>query len=618
LPAAAQTGGDGSAALRGAMVRNLPRPRPLAMNSVPNQPFHSRSDRRLRRSGTTAAIVLAASALFLVQPGCSDNYYNSYYYGVSGGAAGEEGGARAGSAGSEGGAGSGAIAGTGGGAGQAGAGQGGTTEYPGAPIADTSVDDHQLDLFGAVGSRFWLAISDEQLELVNEESEGGPIIDVRVQGGDPYSPNGDTANFVDHLWITTTGENGQTADYGRVQVKLAGQSTRRAWNARSIPNLNLDADEFVEHQRIGSFEHLRLNNAQVGSIFRDHLALELFRRLGYPAPLSTFVWVSSNVWGSEISIPFVLVERYKRTFCNREKDALGDGCANMWEFSGDFARGRGTEPLPIDQRRANLPIPSLFDEPENCQIDECETERVKELESLLSGLPLGEGFKAKTEDWIDWPSFHRFQCLSWIVATGDDALHNQNNVVLVERKDGKFQYLPYSVDISLGQDWFATVPLAGQSVLARGCQSDAACWADTISACEDLITEVTELDPAALLDELHETLSAAGMLRKGDDRRYTLLREWLKARVASLPDELEENRVPPVVCEPGQIDCGGYCAPPDLCGGSCIAPVGRAPLERELGEGGAGGSSGEPAEGGAGGSGSSGGECPPISVYGVQ
>lgn len=571
------------------------------MNSRQKQPFRSKFERPLCLSSAKAAIALSASALFLVQPGCGDNYYNSYYYGVSGSAAGGEGG--------------GSAAGSGGGAEQGG--EGGASEYPDAPTADTPVQDHPLDLFGAPGSHFWLAISGEQLELVNEEFQGGPVIDAPARGADPYSPSGDTANFVDHLWITTAGKNGRTADYGRVQVKLAGQSTRRAWNPRSIPNLNLDADEFVEHQRIGGFEHLRLGNAQVGSIYREHFALELFRHLGYPAPLSTFVWVSSNVWGGSISIPYVLVERYKRTFCDREKDALGGGCANMWEFSGDFAQGEGGKPIPVDIQRAGLPVASLFDEPENCQIEECKTGRVKELESLLSGLPLGEGFKATTEDWIDWPSFHRFQCLSWIVATGDDAIHNQNNVVLVERNDGKFQYLPYSVDISLGQDWFAAVPLAGQSLLARGCQSDAACWADTISTCESLITDLTELDPVALVDQLNETLSTAGMLRKGDDRRYASLREWLEARIASLPDELEANRVPPVICAPGEVDCGGYCALPDLCAGSCIAPVGRAARERELGQGGASGEA-PSAEGGAGGAGSNGGECPPISAYGVR
>jgi hypothetical protein len=381
--------------------------------------------------------------------------------------------------------------------------------------------------------------------------------------------------------------------------------------------MNVDSNEFVKKQRIDGFEHLRFANAQVGSIFRERLTLELYDKLGYPAPLSQYVWVTSNVWGADVSVPYILVERYKRDFCERESALLGGGCVNMWEFVGDFAQndgGIGGEPIPLKQAGGDIGLPgvinSVFDDPNNCQIDECESSRVKELETLLAETEQGEGFKAATADYVDWPSFHRFQCLSWVLATGDDALHNQNNVVLVERSDGKFQYLPYSIDISLGQDWYPYVPLPGQNVLARGCQADESCWADLIDECEDVIADLEAAKPIEMLEALHDQLDAAGMLRSGDEARYEFLRTWFETRLEELPVELEANREAPMVCDFGQVDCGGYCDYPENCGSGCIPPVGKPaeplPVDAVDDEG----------LGGAGGGG--GGECPIILKYAVE
>ena len=437
----------------------------------------------------------------------------------------------------------------------------------------------------------------------------GPIFDEPLPNGDLYTPGGgDGATYVDHLWITAAGKAGKTADYGKVQVKLVGQSTLRAWDRRSIPNLNVDTNEFIAEQRIDGFEHLRFNNGQVGSIFRERMALELYAKLGYPAPLTTFAWLSSNVWGPEISIPYTLVERYKASFCERWKTELGGGCANMWEFAGDFAQG-SYYPGPIleDAARPGL-VSSIFDDPTNCQFDACDNTRVKQLELQVMDAPEGEGYKAALADWIHWPSFHRFQCLSWVLATGDDALHNQNNVVLVERGDGLFQYLPYSVDISLGQDWYPVVTLAGQNSIARGCQSDPECWADTVETCGEVIADFEALDPEALLTDVYDELLAEGMLRPGDDNRYQLLSDWFSARLEALPVELEDNQEPPLWCDYGQVDCGGYCDYPDMCDGGCLPPVGEPAFAP-----GAGGAAGADGGGEAGGPG----ECPLISSYSV-
>jgi hypothetical protein len=496
---------------------------------------------------------------------CADRYetYNSYYYGSAQG--GEGGAADPGSGGAtitpegEGGAGGEPV-------------DDGHLAYPDAPHADVSVAEHGIDVFGHVGHRFWFGVSAEQLGYMNEGVNNGGGIPEGPVGGDLYTPGDADVTFADHVWVTSADEDGKIADYGKVQVKLAGQSTQRPWSKRSIPNFNIDTNEFVDKQRLGGFEHLRFNNAQVGSIFREWLTLEIYRKLGYPAPLATFAWVSSNVWGKDTAVPMVLVERYKRSFCKRTPE-LGGSCLNMWEFAGDFIKRQDPGPLPPKPGNDG---PSIFDDPNNCQFSECDNTRVKELEQLIANTPPGEGFKAATEERLDWPAFHRFQCLSWVLATGDDALHNSNNVVLAEREDGKFQYLPYSVDLSLGHDWYPVVTLAGQNSVARGCQADKSCWADTIAACEDVLAAFTDADPVSMLDELHDTLDGQDMLRAGDEARYETIRGWFEARLTELPAELEANRETPQICPEGQVDCGGFCTEPVNCPGMCEPPVGKA------------------------------------------
>jgi hypothetical protein len=259
----------------------------------------------------------------------------------------------------------------------------------------------------------------------------------------------------------------------------------------------------------------------------------------------SFVWASSNVWATGVQIPMVLVERYKHQFCTRFPEFGGD-CANLWEFDGELTNA-GAES-------------SVFDDENACRLEECYGARAKEVRTLLLETPAGEGYEAALAEYIDWPAFHRFQCLSWLLATGDDALHNSRNVVVVEGVDGKFRFLPYSTDISFGFERYPIVNLRGGSVLAQGCQAEASCWAETLATCDDVLTEFTALDPVKVLDDLRTMLNDEGMLREGDERHYEFLRDWLEGRLAAMPDELEQYLNNEADCEDGQVDCGGYCA----------------------------------------------------------
>lgn len=409
--------------------------------------------------------------------------------------------------------------------------------------ATTSASDFAIELFEHTGHRFWVEVNDTELERMNQAAGGGgvPIFarEYEVDGnsdanpifarefeidgnGDIYSP-GKSPTYADHVLIEDV-QSGEVADLGKVEVKLVGESTFRPFTTVQIPNLRFDFDEFQMGQRVDSFEHVRLNNSQVGTIFREALAHRIFRALGYPALRSTHALLGTNVWGHDTWVPMTLMEVYKPRFCMDNEELIGGSCRNMWEFPGDPG-----EAVPAGA----------------CQWAECDDTRLRELRTKMRSTPLGDGFEAATSDFIDWPRMHQFQCLSWMLATGDDALHNGNNNLVIERDDGRLIWAPYSVDISAGQSWYPMVPLTGTSRVVRGCQLEPSCWAETIATCEGLIEKFDELEPEKMVEALVDTLTAAEMMRDGDMEAAMELRSWYANRREDLRGEIERYRYLP-------------------------------------------------------------------------
>lgn len=573
---------------------------------------------RSRNRLSLLALLVAPGALAL---GCGDDVVNHYYtnnYYNDGGAGPDGSGGKTvlpKPVGGEGGAGG--VSGGEGGAG----GDGTDRRYPDAPLVDTAIEDFDLDIFGTVGNHYWFAVSDEQRARMNGQQEDGGGICCIEPG--LYEPgDGGNANWLDHLFVTTAADPSQTTDYGKVQAKVVGGWSRFPWDKNSIPNLNIDSDQFVEGQRIAGYEHLRFSNGQRGSIFRDNLAYTLYRELGYTAPLTTFAWVSGNVWGPGVSIPYALVERYKRKFCDRYAKEFGGGCPNMWEYAADFnGGGWGGKGIPIFAAGQS----SIFDDPNICQMGTCDPTRVKLLEEKLLEKPSEEGFKAMLAEYVDWPAFHRFQCVSWVLGAGDDTFHGPNNVVLVEGDDGLFRFLPYSVDLSLGASGVLDLRGWGNAI-GRGCQEDESCWSDTLDVCEDVIADFKALDPRDHLKRMNATLKANGMLRTGDDRNYRDIDNYLADRLLNLSSDLEQYRSGDYCREP-YVNCNGQCMLPQQCscnpgpfpGGEAGAPgkddMGAPP---PVGMGGAGPIGGGIGVGGAmvgaGGDGGGGGPICPIKL----
>jgi hypothetical protein len=414
------------------------------------------------------------------------------------------------------------------------------------PCVTTTPAELSFELFDVVGARFWIELDAAQQRAMNVRlpvSNCGPggcqtLENTPRFPGDFYSLPDDgeptplgvddgATTFAHRLIVRVPGVGG--ADFGKVEVRNVGTSTRRPMVRDGLPSLRFDADEFQEDLRVGGVEHFRLNNGIVGSLLREHVAGQVFRALGYPALRTSFAFLGSSVHGEGVWIPMLLSETYKRGFCDANADALGGGCRGLWKFSGDIGS------------TGNTP----FADP-SCELGECDGIAVAALGDALRQAPAGPGLVEALESFLDWELFHRFQCIGFAVGTVDDTLRNfGNNTVLAQRADdGRFLFLPFSIDISgpRGPGWPSTgtdTLLRGNVELMRSCQADPTCWRDTLDTCRAVVRELRALRPETLVEDALETLRAAGMIRPGDEALGAELRAWYAARPDALDVALE-------------------------------------------------------------------------------
>jgi hypothetical protein len=248
--------------------------------------------------------------------------------------------------------------------------------------------------------------------------------------------------------------------------------------------------------------------------------------------------VGGRPWGNaEVLIPYIAVEKYKKSWCNKHADKVGGGCVNVWEgYSIDIS----------------VDLVAQF--AQACKIANCDITRLTEFAGVVSANVASEEFEELTAPYFDWTLYQEFQCNSWLLGTGDDAIHNLNNIVVIEGLDGKFRYLPYSTDISGTTGW-GDISLYGINAMSQGCQQDESCWAETIATCERQIEKLAALQPERLVDEEFNRLAnikypwgddgGDGALRSPDAVLFAIARGFYAQRAQSALTELEAYRSPP-------------------------------------------------------------------------
>lgn len=431
------------------------------------------------------------------------------------------------------------------------------------------LEDLDIDLFGNDGHRFYFEVTPDARMAADEQrcnfgDAHGAVYD--FDGGEGICPL-EAIN----VRIHPSGSK-ICSDTGTVELDLPGQSSFRPW--AEIPNFKLDVAEFEELLFPTGERQLRFNNGQADStIVREAVALRIWRALDYPAPRTSFVQTRSNVWDTEVrpgaSAAHVMVEPYKEHFFTENLPEV----RHVWEGQGDpFVQDSGGcefgccdpfgcggdifEPLPMDDAPADVGIPEpgpgpVPGEPPvgrgsfsgECQWsvdEECDEAAFDAILAAMREIPSGPGYMGATQDYLDWPLLHRNMCLSALTGTGDDWIHNTNNVVLALRDDGKLIFLPYSTDISGNHPWYQNTPYQGFAHLTQACQADPECWEQALSTCETMIDEFEALDVVeTIVNERCEALRAAELDRPADEPVCKSLGEYYAARPGQLREELQ-------------------------------------------------------------------------------
>lgn len=481
----------------------------------------------IRSEWTWLGLGLAASGA-LVAPGltaCGDtiNQGDIYYLGGGKGEGGE--GSATGGSTASGGAASGGAA-TGGGD------MGGETSTGGTatggsytshlPECDemVSLKDLPIDLFGKDGNLFYFEVTPE-MRLAGDEQKCDGVGTDGVYG---WEDEEKCALHADNVRVVPR-DSTTCTDTGKVEVEPVGQSSFKPWI--NIPNLKLDVGEFQDLKFPDGDKNIRFNNGQADStIVREAVALRIWRALGYPAPRTSFAKTQSNVWDTEVRVgafaAHVMVETYKKAFFKRSVPTA----VHVWEGSGDPFDGGwyDTECQWTDE-------------------DDCDDLALGEIVAAVESVPLGDGFMQATADVLDWPSIHDNQCISALTGTGDDWIHNSNNVVIVLREDGKIMYLPYSTDISGNHPWYQDVQYEGTAFLTRACQSDQECLTAALDRCDAIIDAFEALDvPTSIVGERCDALEDAGLKRAPDGPVCTKMASWYGGRAAEVRAQVQALR----------------------------------------------------------------------------
>lgn len=382
-----------------------------------------------------------------------------------------------------------------------------------------------IDLFGMDGHQFYIEVHPEQRDV-------GDMQICNQKFGFPngvYTLEGDSAdalcpNWAYNIRIIPAGQTSSSvvcADTGKVELDLVGQSSWRPWS--DIPNFKVDTGEFLDQAFLTDKRRFRLNNGQADSgIPREAITLRVWKAMGYPAPESSFARTQSNVWDTEYGegtwAAHVLREQYDKRFFETHLPDV----TQVWEGSGD-------------------PFMGWFEA--DCQWshdDKCNDAWLADIVALVQSTPMGPGFMAATESVIDWPALHQNQCLAALTATGDDWIHNMNNVVLALTEKGQILFLPYSVDISAGHLWFPFVPYDGFAFLADMCRQDPDCRKNALTTCLEMIGQFEALDvPQTIVDERCDALEDAGLMRPSDESICKEVRQFYIARPNNLKSEIE-------------------------------------------------------------------------------
>ena len=225
-----------------------------------------------------------------------------------------------------------------------------------------------------------------------------------------------------------------------VGVRQAGGIYHAYVSISGKPSLSFKFDEFTKGQTLFGLDKLVLKNElQDYSLVNEHLAYEVFRRAGVPAPLTAYAQVSIN--GIDDGI-YLVREPIDKDFLVRNFGTAGDS-GNVYEIENmrDFV---------LDPS-----YPNLKDEGKNGHVRGDLVRFAKAIRGTN-----GKAFERDLSPYLDIDRFVTYIGAELATRHWDGLTYRNNNTYVYARpSDGKFVFLPYGADQDLGGPSMMSVPM---------------------------------------------------------------------------------------------------------------------------------------------------------------
>jgi spore coat protein H len=235
--------------------------------------------------------------------------------------------------------------------------------------------------------------------------------------------------------------------YEDVGIRYKGNFTYMASTGGLKRSLKIDFDRYHDSQQFHGLRTINLNSGITDSTrARESLSFAVFRAAGVPAPRTAFAEVTLTVPGKyerELMGLYTLIEQVDKTFL---EDRFGSAGGLLLKPEGL----RGLEYLgdrwaPYEQRYAP-----------KTKASKAEQQRLIEFVRLVNRGDDAQ-FRKEIGSYLDVDEFLRYVAANALLANLDSFLAFGHNYYLYLRPDaskrdgGKFVFIPWDVDLSLGR-----------------------------------------------------------------------------------------------------------------------------------------------------------------------
>lgn len=226
--------------------------------------------------------------------------------------------------------------------------------------------------------------------------------------------------------LQVTWADGTRETFEQIGVRLKGQKG----SARTLQQKSaflLKINEYVRGQRLFGVTKLALNNmVQDPTMMREHLAYQLFRAMGVPAPRTGYARVTLNerVMGLYTTVEVVDNASFLGHWFGDEDGLLYEG-----EYGSDL----------------ELPLLTTFDRDRG---EDPGFEALQELTFALDEIQERppEDFLALGEQWIDIDGYLRFAATELFLSHWDGYAATRNNYFIYRPRGGRWSWVPWGTD----------------------------------------------------------------------------------------------------------------------------------------------------------------------------